>query len=258
VRLGDGAAVETVIIPTRRRTTVCVSTQVGCARACVFCVTATMGLARNLDAAEIVGQVLLAGAEARAAALPPVRNVVLMGMGEPLDNLDAVRRAVTLLTHPRALDLAPSRVTLSTVGTSPRGITALTDVRARLAWSIHAVDDGLRRRLVPTTRHAMLELREAFLAVMRARRDGLFVEMALLDGVNDSEAQAAALADFLAPFPEVRINLLPMNPGRSGAAPAPPERCARYQAVLRARGYFCMLRRPRGTEAAAACGQLAV
>jgi 23S rRNA (adenine2503-C2)-methyltransferase len=250
LRLTDGLEVETVLIPTGRRTTVCVSTQVGCARACVFCVTATMGRVRDLIAAEIVDQVLLARSEARAAALPPVTNVVLMGMGEPLDNLEATRRAVDIITHPRALGLAPGRVTLSTVGTSPRAIRALAGMRAELAWSVHAAGDELRRRLVPTTRHTMVELRDAFRDLARP----LFVEVALIDGVNDGEGEARALAELLAPLEEVRINLLPLNHGRDGLSPS--GRGARFQEILRGSGYFCMVRKARGADANAACGQL--
>ncbi len=256
--LPDKRAVEAVAIPGRGRTTVCVSTQIGCARECGFCVTARMGLVRSLSVAEIVGQVILARREAADQGLPPTRNVVFMGMGEPLDNLDAVLRSIEILIHPHALGLAPRHITISTVGTSPQAIHRLEETSACLAWSVHAVDDALRRELIPTSRHAMTELRDAFLRVVTRRRSHLFVEMTLLDGVNDELQHAEALATFLEPFrPQVRINLLPMNLGREGYRPSPMGRVVSFRQHLRGRGYFSAIRKPRGADRAAACGQLA-
>ena len=257
--LRDGDAVEAVVIPGRTRTTVCVSTQVGCARDCRFCVTAGMGLLRSLGPAEIVAQAVVARREAMAAGMPGVRNVVFMGMGEPLDNLDATLQALTILTDDRGLAVGPRHITVSTVGTSPTAILRLAATDACLAWSIHAVDDDLRRRLIPTSRHPMTDLREAFLEVTTRRQRTLFVEMTLLDGVNDSVAHAGSLAAFLEPFrPGVRINLLPMNPGREQFAPSRHERAIAFRQHLRDRGLFCALRRPRGADLSAACGQLAL
>src|SRR5262249_42588434 len=152
-------------IPGRARSTVCVSSQVGCARGCAFCLTATMGLVRSLGAGEIVAQVVLAARRIREAGLPPLRNVVYMGMGEPLDNLEAVAQSLRVLTDPYGLGLAPRHISVSTVGTSPRAIWEARHLGAHLAWSVHAADDGLRRRLVPTTRHPMSALRDAFARV---------------------------------------------------------------------------------------------
>lgn len=257
LRLVDDARVETVVLPEKRRTTVCVSSQSGCARGCVFCQTATMGWRRNLTAGEIVGQVLLAMRRVRQESLPPVRNVVFMGMGEPLDNLDAVRSAIDILCDRCGLGIGSSYVTLSTVGTTPVAIRSTRDLRVRMAWSIHAVDDALRRELVPTTRHSMTELRDAFQETLMDSRRPLFVEMTLIRERNDALHHAEALAEFLLPFaPRVRINLLPMNPGREGVEPSTNDRAIAYRQLLRERGYFCALRTPRGLEAAAACGQL--
>ena len=257
--LEDGGAVEMVVIPGRGRSTVCVSVQVGCARQCTFCVTATMGLGRSLGAGEIVEQVLLARREVHEHGVPELRNVVYMGMGEPLDNLEATRRSVAVLVDPHALAVPPRHITVSTVGTSPQRIWAARDLSAGLAWSVHAVDDRLRRELVPSTRHAMTELRDAFLRVMQHRNATLFVEMALIDGVNDGDEHGRALAAFLEPFlPEVRVNLLPLNAGRAGLRPSPPARVTAFQDILRAAGYFCMVRTSRGQDEGAACGQLAV
>jgi 23S rRNA (adenine2503-C2)-methyltransferase len=251
--LADGKAIETVVIPSERRTTVCVSTQVGCARGCIFCVTATMGLARGLSPGEIVGQVTAAIREARAAGMPPVRNVVYMGMGEPLDHLEAVAKSISVLCSPRALGLGPAHVTLSTIGTTPDAILATRDLRVQMAWSLHAVDDALRRRLIPTARHSVAELRDAFIE----RGSSLFVEVALMERVNDEGHHADAMAAFLEPLTgPVRVNLLPLNPGREGLEPSSPARAVAFRQRLRERGYFCAIRRPRGLDARAACGQL--
>ena len=257
--LADQKHIETVLIPSQRRTTVCVSTQAGCARGCIFCLTATMGLERGLTPGEIVGQVLLAIREARAARLPAIRNVVFMGMGEPLDNLDAVRTSVTVLCHPSGLALCPAHITLSTVGTTPDKILATRDLPVQLAWSLHAVDDALRRRLVPTMRHSTESLRQAFLDRLSETGGSLFVEMTLMDGVNDALHHADELIAFVAPFsPSVRVNLLPMNAGREGLHASPEPRVEAFRQRLRDRGFFCAIRRPRGVEASAACGQLAI
>ena len=259
LRLGDGRLIETVLVPSGRRTTVCLSTQAGCARGCIFCLTATMGLERDLTAGEIVAQVTTAIAEAQRCRLPPVRNVVFMGMGEPLDNLEAVRRAVTILCHPGALGLGQRHVTLSTVGTTPEAILSARDLPVQLAWSLHAVEEELRRRLVPKVRHSPKALRQAFLESLAGSGSSLFVEMTLIEGLNDGPRHAEALADFLSPFPAgVRVNLLPMNPGRSGLSPSPESNVVSYRDLLRGRGFFCLIRRPRGLEASAACGQLVI
>lgn len=256
--LPDGVSIETVLIPSETRTTVCASSQVGCGRGCVFCATATMGLRRSLSTAEIVGQIQLALAGVVRAAMPPLRNVVFMGMGEPLDNWVPVRQAVAILTDPLAYGFAPKHVTISTVGTSPMAVRKMAEVPAQIAWSIHAAEDGLRLRLVPTSQYPMADLRQAFLEVVRAKRQPVFVEMTLIKDQNDGDAEARALAEFLQPFqPDVRVNLLPMNPGRTGLVASDPERAVRFRQLLRSRGYFCAIRHPRGAEQNAACGQLA-
>ena len=253
--LADGKRIETVVIPSERRTTVCVSTQAGCARGCIFCLTATMGLERGLTPAEIVGQVTAAIREARERDMPSVRNVVYMGMGEPLDNLEAVAKSLEVLCSPRALGLGPAHITISTVGTTPDAILATRELPVQMAWSLHAVDDSLRRQLIPTARHSTVELRQAFIA----RGSSLFVEATLMEGVNDEPEHAEAMAEFLKAFAEpVRVNLLPMNAGREGLEASSPARAARFRQRLRERGYFCAIRQPRGLDASAACGQLAL
>ena len=257
LRLGlvDGRRIETVLIPSERRTTVCVSTQAGCARGCIFCLTATMGLERGLTPAEIVGQVTSAIREARQRGLPLVRNVVFMGMGEPLDNLEAVEKSIAVVCSPRALGLGPAHITLSTVGTTPEAILATRNLPVQMAWSLHTVDDALRRKLIPTARHSTVDLRRAFIE----RGASLFVEVTLMEGVNDEPRHADELAEFLKPFTApVRVNLLPMNVGREGLEPSSEPRAVAFRQRVRDRGFFCAIRRPRGLDASAACGQLAV
>jgi 23S rRNA (adenine2503-C2)-methyltransferase len=176
-----------------------------------------------------------------------------MGMGEPLDNLEAVEKSIAVLCAPRALGLGPAHITLSTVGTTPEAILATRELPVQMAWSLHAVDDALRRTLIPTTRYSAAELRDAFIE----RGSGLFVEVTLMQGVNDALHHADAMADFLEAFTEpVRVNLLPMNVGREGLEPSSERRAVAFRQHLRGRGYFCAIRQPRGLDASAACGQL--
>jgi 23S rRNA (adenine2503-C2)-methyltransferase len=263
LRLRDQRAVEAVLIPQsaggRSRTTLCLSTQVGCARGCVFCLTATMKLVRNLSTDEIVAQAVLAMRVAKDRGLPPLRNLVLMGMGEPLDNLDAVAPALDRLTDSACgLGFGKRHVTLSTVAPSPRAVRAARNLPAHLAWSLHAADDELRRELVPTAKHTVAELRDAFYEVLRERDEPLFVEMTLIAGKNDrpEDAERAAQLFEQAPIP-VRFNLLPMNTIGDPVLVA-SRRADMFDQVLRAAGYFTMIRRARGEDDGAACGQLAI
>ncbi len=258
IQLHDDRTIETVVIPGRGRTTVCVSTQIGCGRGCAFCVTATMGLLRSLSAAEIVMQVVLAAGWVRASNMPRLRNVVYMGMGEPLDNIEATHRSIDVLIDPHALAVPKNHVTVSTIGPSPGAIRATRDLPGFLAWSLHAADDAIRRRMIPTCKHPIADLRDAFLDVIRYRNDILFVEVTLVAGLNDGDEHATALCELLRPFhPDVRVNLLPMNPGREGLTPSTEARTEAFQQILRDRDFFCATRHPRGSDANAACGQLA-
>jgi 23S rRNA (adenine2503-C2)-methyltransferase len=258
LELSDGARIEVVLIPEKSRTTLCVSSQVGCARGCRFCLTATMGLVRDLESSEIAAQVVAGIERARALRMPPLRNVVFMGMGEPLDNLDPVRSALELITGP--LGFGPGHVTVSTVGPSPRAVLAAKDLPGRLAWSLHAPTTRERRALIPTQRHSIEALRDAFAEVVRARREPLFVEVTLIDGVNDRLQDAARIAALFQGFgAELRFNLLPMNAiGASDLAPSSPERVLTFQRALIAAGYFTKVRKARGADARSACGQLAI
>lgn len=295
VTLHDGFCVETVLIPTGDRVTICVSSQVGCARGCSFCSTGRMGLLRNLAPHEILQQLRCAILEARSRGLPPVTNVVFMGMGEPADNIPAVSVAVAQMTSGVAFRLGKSHISVSTVGPSPTHIRSLVSLPARLAWSVHGARDDVRRQLVPTTRYDMTELRDAFRDVLSAPErggfdKGLFVEVALVAGVNDGEEHATELAELLRTLPgKTRVNLLPFNPFAPEAVGLPkggkearidtqediggtaqgvvdealayqtptPEVVRRFQQIMYDEGYVCTVRTTRGANSSAACGQLA-
>ena len=257
LELPDGKAVESVLIVSPERTTLCVSTQVGCFRGCEFCRTATMGLVRNLDCAEIVAQVQAGFRVARLRTLPTLRNLVFMGMGEPLDNMNAVERSLEIITADDGLGIGARHVTVSTVGTSSSAIARAGHLPAQLAWSLHAADDEIRRALVPTAKRSVADLRDDLFAAVVSRP--LFVEIVLIDGLNDDIGAADAVVALFDGAPcEVRVNLLPMNDIGTGFAPSPADTAAAFRDHLRGAGLFCMLRRSRGADRKAACGQLAV
>ena len=253
--LGD-ATVETVLIPGRGRSTVCVSSQAGCTRRCDFCATARLGVGRNLRAGEIVLQYLAA-----AAADPehPPRNVVFMGMGEPLDNLDAVLAATRSLTDVFP-GLSPRHVTVSTAGVLPGMKRFLAESDANLALSLNATTDAVRTRLMP---HNVRWPLAALLSLLReegARRPGrrFFVEYVLLAGVNDGEDDARRLAALVRGI-DAQVNVIPHNPF-PGSSYAAPSRAAtlRFQDRVKAQGVKSIVRWPRGRDIAGACGQLAL
>jgi len=272
--LQDGMEVETVIIPwnDRKKSTLCVSSQVGCRQACTFCLTGKMGLLRSLTADEILAQVFVANAVCRQDEIYPIDNIVFMGMGEPADNVGAVVRAAHALTHDQQFQLAPRRVTVSTVAPSPDAFAALGEAPVVLAWSIHASREELRRTLVPTTQYSMKELREGLIQALnnRSRRmRATMLEVTLLDNINDSTEDAIHLADFCQPiFDRVLrcklvINLIPWNDISASFGPASlyrtptPERVAAFQKALVDRSILCYVRTTRGDDESAACGQLA-
>ena len=264
VLLADGAVVETVWIPGPSRNTLCLSTQVGCPLRCDFCATGSRGFTRNLSAAEIIGQFWLVVRELGAFGnIPgPISNVVMMGMGEPLLNLDAVLPVIRLLRDDQSYGLARRRVTISTAGVVP-GIRRLAQEYdayggCALAVSLHAARDALRDRLVPLNRSYPLE------RLMQACRDyaqacpgaGLTFEYTLLGGVNDSPRDAHEVAALLRGLP-AKINLIPFNPF-PGATYRRSESATleEFQRILRQHGYVTTLRQTRGDDIAAACGQL--
>jgi 23S rRNA (adenine2503-C2)-methyltransferase len=261
LRLADGNAIETVYIPDEERGTLCISSQAGCALNCSFCATARQGYNRNLTSAEILGQVWRAH---QALGRPrdgerAITNIVLMGMGEPLLNLDAVVAALRVLLDDFGYGLSRRRVTLSTAGVVP-GIDALKDACAvSLAVSLHAPDDELRDQLVPLNRkYPIAELLAACRRYVEAQpRSRVTFEYVMLAGVNDSVAQARLLARVLAPVP-AKVNLIPFN-----GFPGAPYRTSdsgtidRFRDVLLAADIMTITRKTRGADIDAACGQLA-
>lgn len=251
-----GATVETVRIPAKGRSTICISSQAGCTRRCVFCATKELGFIRQLKAEEMVAQYLLARAEAPASA--PARNVVFMGMGEPMDNLDEVLRAVEVLTQGPFPQLRQQSVTVSTSGVLPGMVRFLEESKASLALSLNATTDEVRARVMPQTKTwpigALLEaLREA--AAVDPDRD-TFVEYVLFKDVNDTDDDADRLVALLAGLP-ARVNLIPYNPFPGTGLETPgPERVKAFHARVARQGQLCLIRWPRGREIAAACGQL--
>jgi 23S rRNA (adenine2503-C2)-methyltransferase len=253
LRARDGALVEAVLIPEAERTTLCVSTQVGCPLACSFCATGALGFTRNLRAGEIVDQVC----RMRELLEPERRitNVVFMGMGEPLLNLPAVIEAARVLVHPKAFAMAPRRVTVSTVGVVPRIEGLLRAVPVNLAVSLHATTDEVRDRLVPLNRRFPLS---ALLGELRRLQRPVFFEYTLIAGVNDSPEDARRLAPLLRGIP-AKLNLIPMNPHPDSPQRAPSAaRVDRFFREVSASGLRATLRRSRGPDIQAACGQLAL
>jgi 23S rRNA (adenine2503-C2)-methyltransferase len=259
LRAADGAAVEAVLIADGRgRRTACVSSQAGCALGCRFCATGMMGPGRDLTTPEIVDQALLAAAEARARGAR-LANVVFMGMGEPLQNPDAVLAACEELHDPRGLGLSGRRIAISTVGWVP-GIARLAahPLPVRLAVSLHAADDETRSRLMPiNARYPIPSLLAACRRYCDTTGRRVFVEYLLLDGVNDAPADARRLAGLLRDG-RFHVNLIEYNPTAGPYRGSPPERRAAFVAALAGAGIEPSVRRSRGADIAAACGQLAL
>ncbi|HEY5311131.1 MAG TPA: 23S rRNA (adenine(2503)-C(2))-methyltransferase RlmN [Pirellulales bacterium] len=259
--LADGRQIETVLMRMRGRLTACLSSQVGCPLGCVFCATGQMGFGRNLSTGEIVAQALYVDAARgdRRDRRESLRNIVLMGMGEPLLNYDAVVRAMEILRDPGGLAIGAKQITLSTVGVVP-GIVRLADEAqpCSLAVSLHAADQDERAALVPAARTWPLDvLMDAcrYYAAKVERR--IFFEWTLIAGRNDSVRQAQALARLVRGIP-AQINLIPLNPtlGYRGH-PGGDEAGQRFRSILRDHGLPVSIRQRRGIEIAAGCGQLA-
>ncbi|HEX7250479.1 MAG TPA: 23S rRNA (adenine(2503)-C(2))-methyltransferase RlmN [Burkholderiales bacterium] len=257
----DGAnAVEAVFIPETNRGTLCVSSQAGCTLDCAFCATGKQGFNRNLATSEIIGQLWLANKALRSAEDPrPVSNVVMMGMGEPMLNLDNVIPALRLMLDDNAYGLSRRRVTVSTSGVIPGMDRLREECPVALAISLHAPNDALRDRLVPVNRK--YPIRELLAACNRyldkAPRDFVTMEYVMLDGVNDADSHARELVKLAERVP-CKFNLIPFNPfPRSEFRRSPPERIARFADILRRAGLTATTRKTRGDDIAAACGQLA-
>jgi 23S rRNA (adenine2503-C2)-methyltransferase len=256
--LRDGRQIESVFIPDTPAMTFCISTQVGCAMACAFCLTGKMGLVRNLTAGEIVGQVrVLAGAlDMRNTAF----NIVLMGMGEPLHNYDETMKALRILADERGLALPPRRVTLSTVGLLPAlERLAHEPLMPNLAISLHAPTDVQRGELVPINRkYGIAEIIDACKRFPLRRRSRITFEYVLLAGVNDSAEDARRLAKLLAGV-KAKINLIPLNAAAGIPFDRPSDAAVdKFAKILAERGASVSVRKSRGRDIRAACGQLIV
>jgi len=255
LRLDDGEAIESVIIPAEDRVTLCISSQAGCAMGCTFCATALMGLHRNLEASEIVGQVIAARKQLNDGE--ELTNYVFMGMGEPLANYQRLARAITIMTAEWGMGISPRRITVSTVGLAPMMEKLLNDTGVNLAVSLTATTDEQRDRLVPINRRYPLEvLLDTCRHLPLANRRRITFEYVMLKGVNDSPADAARLIRMLAPL-RAKVNLIFFNPFEG----APFESSARpaidaFQAILHQGNLTATIRESRGRDIAAACGQL--
>lgn len=268
VQLPDKLQIESVLIPAHKydRTTLCISTQVGCDRGCLFCLTGTMGIVRNLTSDEIISQVLRGLEVSLREGMPAMTNIVFMGMGDAGRNIIEVNEAVQCLTDRDRLSFAQSKVTISTVGPSPEVFFELAKMPATLAWSLHSPDDIIRRKLVPSTRHSTIALRDGLLQALQTRPSmrtrTIMIALTLIDGINDSEEDARKLADFVLPMlsiaPKIALDLIPYNDNDLHGFKRPSnDSIHAFQEVLRKRGLFCTVRITRGDEESSACGMLA-
>jgi 23S rRNA (adenine2503-C2)-methyltransferase len=257
LRLSDGRTVETVLMPEGERDTICISSQVGCPVDCKFCMTALLGLERSLTAGEIVGQVLLVSRENRLRQDGGRLNIVMMGQGEPLLNLPNVVKATRILLDPAGFALSPRRITVSTAGVVPKiAELALEPVRPKLAISLNASTEESRQELMPITRkYHLKDLMAACKEYPLRPWEKLTFEYVLLKGVNDSDADARRVVKLLANL-NCKVNLIALNPGPEIPYETPaPERVASFQQIVR-RAVPCFVRKPRGLDIYAACGQL--
>ena len=257
LELADKRTVETVLMPEEDRDTICISSQVGCPVNCQFCMTALMGLERNLTAGEIVGQVLFIMKNHKLDPSSGRLNIVMMGMGEPLLNLPNVLKATRLLTDVRGIGLSPRRITLSTAGITPKiQELAREVVRPKLAISLNASSEEQRQELMPITRkYHLRELLNVCRSYPLRAWEKLTFEYVLLKGVNDTDADARRVVQLLARL-NAKVNLIALNPGPGIAFETPDaERVQAFQDIVR-RAMPCFLRKPRGRDIYAACGQL--
>jgi 23S rRNA (adenine2503-C2)-methyltransferase len=254
--LNDGATIESVLIPETSRLTLCVSTQAGCGFGCAFCATAVLGLQRNLTASEIVDQIVEAGRT--LGGTRRITHIVLMGMGEPLANYEQTVRALEIITDGTwGIGISPRRVTLSTVGLVPQIEKLMAETRVNLAISLHAPNESLRGQLMPVNRkYSLAQLLDCCRRLPIPRRKRITFEYVLLRGVNDSEQHARELAKLLRDIPS-KVNVIPFNPHPGNRYRRPTdEDIVRFQSVLHDAGLQINVRRPRGDDIQAACGQL--
>src|SRR5262245_42383218 len=258
LRLADGRHIESVFIPDTPKQTFCVSTQVGCAMGCAFCLTGKMGLIRHLSAGEIAAQVRLLARSLQLLDKP--FNIVLMGMGEPLQNYDNTMKALRMLNEKEGLDMHPKRVTLSTVGLVPQmDKLAQEALMPNLAVSLHAASEDVRASIVPPSKkYTMQDVIDACKRFPLSKRRRIMFEYVMLAGINDAEEDARRLVKVLSGV-KAKVNLLPLN-----AAPGIPferpsdERVNKFAKILAEKGLMVSVRKSRGRDIRAACGQLIV
>lgn len=256
-RLDDGLCIESVVIPMSSYSTLCISTQVGCKMGCAFCETGQNGFYRNLNTEEIVGQL----STARLHFGYGIRNVVVMGMGEPLDNFDHVARAIMIMSDQKGLNIAKRRITLSTVGLTDglRKLSALGWRDLKLAVSLNAPNDGIRSSIMPINKKFPMEkLRQALMDYPLKKKSAFLIEYVLIKGLNDTRESARQLAAYLKPL-KVKVNLIPVNPSLNNGfrfeTPLPGE-SDQFHRWLTEAGVFVRKRTTRGRGLMAACGQL--
>jgi 23S rRNA (adenine2503-C2)-methyltransferase len=259
VRLHDGLVVESVLIPTNTRTTACVSSQVGCSLDCNFCATARLKRMRNLEPAEIYDQVIAIDKESRLYYNHPLSNIVFMGMGEPLMNYNNVLKAIEMITSPEGLGMSPKRIMVSTSGV-PKMIKKLADddVKFKLAVSLHSAIDEIRSRIMPfSTNFPLAELRESLEYWYRKTKSKISYEYVVWKDINDNKASIDALVKFCKYVP-CKVNLIEYNPIDDGEfQQASQESINAYIKALESSGIVVKVRRSRGKDIDAACGQLA-
>ena len=259
VKLHDGLVVESVLIPTASRTTACVSSQVGCSLNCKFCATARLKRMRNLNPDEIVDQVVVIDRQSKLYHERPLSNIVFMGMGEPLMNYNNVLKAIDKITDPEGLGMSPKRITVSTSGV-PKIIKKMADeqVKFNLAVSLHSALDDVRTEIMPFNEQMPLsELKEALVYWYDKTGKRITYEYVVWDGINDRHIDIMALLDFCKAVPS-KVNLIEYNPIDDGQfQQADPEAIDRYVSILEKNGVTVTVRRSRGKDIDAACGQLA-
>jgi 23S rRNA (adenine2503-C2)-methyltransferase len=259
VRLHDGLVVESVLIPTNTRTTACVSSQVGCSLDCNFCATARLKRMRNLEPAEIYDQVIAIDKESRLYYNHPLSNIVFMGMGEPLMNYNNVMKAIEMITSPEGLGMSPKRIMVSTSGV-PKMIKKMADddVKFKLAVSLHSAIDEIRARIMPfSSSFPLVDLRESLEYWYRKTKSKVSYEYVVWKGINDNKESIDALVKFCKYVP-CKVNLIEYNPIDDGEfQQASPEAINDYILALEASGVVVKVRRSRGKDIDAACGQLA-
>jgi 23S rRNA (adenine2503-C2)-methyltransferase len=255
----DGSDIESVWMPSEGRNTLCISTQVGCRMACTFCLTGQLGLKRNLSSAEIVGQIMAVDRDLEESEKNPISNVVIMGMGEPLDNYEELVKAIRLMVSPHAMKISNRKVTLSTSGLVDKiKRFAEEDLHVNMAISLNATENSTRSDIMPINKkHTIEELMETLRTYPLKATRRLTFEYVLLRGVNDSHEDAVRLGKMLHGF-KCKINLIPFNSFDRSDFQTPHEnRVSQFQEYLLARNFTVFVRKNRGTDILGACGQLA-